>query len=175
MATSKTWVYVDMPGIAKNSYRIYPSGKVYSEKVGKFISPTKNSKGYKCMHLVTEDGGRKQEFIHRLLAYAFIKRTDRDTKYHRDFVHFIDFDKSDLSVTNLQFVNEAELWIKVYIHNHPDEFKTLVNYADFIRRLYNRGYEVEDIIDVLELKKSWYTKSVIGRIITTKKSKRKKK
>lgn len=172
MATKKrTWVYINMPGIAKNYYRIYPSGRVYSENTGKYMSTTINSKGYKCVHLVTEDGGRRQEFIHRLLAYAFIKRTEDDDKFERNFVHFIDFDKTNFALENLQFVNAGELWMKVYIHNHTEEFKTLSNYADFVRCLYKRGYDVDIIIDVLGLPATRYTKSCIGKMVTRKKKK----
>ena len=164
----KTWVYIDIPGIVKNCYRIYPSGRIYSENIGKYMQTNINNRGYECIHLKTEDGGRKQEFIHRLLAYAFIERTEEDEKFERDLVHFIDFDKTNFSLDNLQFVNTGELWMKIYIHNYIDKFKTLSNYTNFIRRLYKRGYDIDTIINVLGLPTTRYTKSCISKMVTRK-------
>ena len=85
-----------MPGIEKESYRIYLSGKVYSEKTKKWLTPIKNNKGYKAVYLMNTKGETKQIFIHRLMAYAFIPRTETDNLHERDFVHFIDFNTNSV-------------------------------------------------------------------------------
>ena len=69
---------------------------------GKMISATDNGNGYKIVGLY-KDKHRKQYYVHRLVAEAFIPNP-----LNLPEINHIDFDKSNNSAKNLQWVNRSE-------------------------------------------------------------------
>lgn len=66
---------------------------------GRLIKPTDNGHGYKIVSL-KKNGERKNGYIHRLVAEAFLER-----KPGFDEVNHIDADPSNNHVTNLEWIN----------------------------------------------------------------------
>lgn len=157
------WKYIDIPYIGDEKYRIYKDTTIWSEKSNKYRQESLNAYGYRSITLNTKSG-YKRYLIHRLYAKAFLPKTETDIKYNRDLVHFKDFDITNITIDNLEWLNPLELHMLVEIKNSKKEYKRIGDYIEFICRLLENNYEVEDIISVLRLKNTIWTRNQIKRI-----------
>ena len=85
-----------------SNYRIFPDGRIYSEFINRFITPTFDSGGYLQVTLVNDEGERKTIKVHRLVASAFIPNLDD----YREINHK-DFNKENNSVSNLEWCDRS--------------------------------------------------------------------
>ena len=85
-----------------SDYEVSTWGRVFSRRTGDFLVPQYNKKGYLRVDLRNENG-RKHFKIHRLVAKAFIPNPDGKPQ-----VNHIDGNKSNNSVTNLEWVTNKE-------------------------------------------------------------------
>lgn len=85
-----------------SNYRIYPDGRIYSEFIKRFITPTFDSGKYLQVTLVNDEGIRKTIKVHRLVASAFIPNLNEDLE-----INHKDFDKTNNSVSNLEWCNRT--------------------------------------------------------------------
>lgn len=83
-----------------SNYRIFPDGRIYSEFINKFITPTFDSGKYLQVTLVNDEGERKTIKVHRLVASAFIPNLDECRE-----INHKDFNKENNSVSNLEWCN----------------------------------------------------------------------
>lgn len=81
-----------------SNYRIFPDGRIYSEFINKFITPTFDSGKYLQVTLVNDEGERKTIKVHRLVASAFIPNLDECRE-----INHKDFNKENNSVSNLEW------------------------------------------------------------------------
>lgn len=84
------------------NYKIYPDGKVWSQRNNKFLAPAINEKGYYVYNLCNE-GQRKIFKIHKLVAIHYIPNPDNLNE-----VDHIDRDKANNNVENLRWVTRRE-------------------------------------------------------------------
>lgn len=84
-------------------YQVTSWGRVYSVNKQKFVNPQLTVKGYARVDLYNENGKRKHCKVHRLVAKAFIRNP-----YGKDQVNHKDGNKLNNSVTNLEWVTDAE-------------------------------------------------------------------
>lgn len=82
-------------------YRIYNNGKVYSEFINRFITPTQDSYGYLQNTLVDDQGNRKTIKTHRLVAMAFLPNPNN----YPDVNHR-DFNRKNNNIENLEWCTE---------------------------------------------------------------------
>ena len=68
-------VPISYPGVMQDTYYINPYGEILSMygKYPRMLQPSADKNGYYKVGLRTEDGGRTYAYIHRLVAYEFIK------------------------------------------------------------------------------------------------------
>lgn len=85
-----------------SNYRIFPDGRIYSEFINRFITPTFDSGKYLQVTLVNDEGERKTIKVHRLVASAFIPNLDD----YREINHK-DFNKENNSVSNLEWCDRS--------------------------------------------------------------------
>lgn len=85
-----------------SNYRIYPDGRIYSEFINRFISPTYDSGKYLQVTLVNDNGIRKTIKVHRLVASAFIPNLNEDVE-----INHKDFNKSNNNVNNLEWCDRT--------------------------------------------------------------------
>jgi hypothetical protein len=85
------------------NYMINNKGDVYSNKTKKNLAPIKNQNGYYYITL-TNKNGKKNFYIHQLVAKYFIKNINDDKK----FVNHINRIKTDNRVENLEWVTHKE-------------------------------------------------------------------
>jgi hypothetical protein len=78
---------------------IYGGMRIVSEKI---LSPTDNGHGYKLVGL-RKDGSRKNHYVHRLVATAFI---DNPSEFH--YVNHLDRDRANNISTNLEWCEQDE-------------------------------------------------------------------
>ncbi len=154
------------PGVDENAYLLFKNGTVKVAKTGQTKHTWVSGRGYRYMQLHCKDskpGNNRSKTVslHRLLALHYIKKTKADIKYGRDRVHFKDFDKNNLDLTNLEWVNLTELNIKTAIYyNDP---RTVADYAEYICILLSKGYDAAEICKVLEVDKRKFA-PFIGKI-----------
>lgn len=136
-------------------YRIYSNGRIYSEFINRYITPTEDSSHYLQNTLVDDNGNRKTIKTHRLVAIAFLPNPE-----NLPDVNHRDFNRKNNNVTNLEWCTAeynaqytAKFNIdenkKVYMRFSPltEEMvlliPTLLNYGfsiKLISRLYRVGH-----------------------------------
>lgn len=79
-------------------YQISNQGRVWSVKRQKYLKPLLNTKGYLYVGLQSKNGKRKTEYIHRLVAIAFI-----DNPNNLPQVNHKDEDRQNNCVDNLEW------------------------------------------------------------------------
>lgn len=85
-----------------DDYQVTSWGRVFSKTNGKFVYQEVHHKGYLRVDLY-KDGKRKHFKVHRLVAEAFIPNP-----YNKPQVNHIDGNNQNNSVTNLEWVTDAE-------------------------------------------------------------------
>lgn len=87
-----------------NQYYVYSDGRVFSYNKKKFLSVHDNGKGYKYVGIYDSTSSRSlKQYVHRLVATCYIENTKGLTD-----VNHIDFNKSNNTVVNLEWVSRAE-------------------------------------------------------------------
>lgn len=136
-------------------YRIYNDGRIYSELVKRFITPTLDSGKYLQNTLVNDSGKRKTIKTHRLVALAFLPNPN-----NLPDVNHKDFNRQNNNVENLEWCTEK--YNNQYTRNNHLEYNsnsykrlsplseeqvllipTLLNYnfsVKLIAKLYNVGH-----------------------------------
>lgn len=94
-------IFKDIDGYG--DYQITSWGRVYNKKSHSFMKPEVHDKGYLRVDLFDSDGNRKHIKVHRLVAKAFIPNPDEKPQ-----VNHIDGNNQNNSVTNLEWVTDAE-------------------------------------------------------------------
>jgi len=79
-------------------YRIYSNGRVYSEFINRYITPTEDSGHYLQNTLVDDNGNRKTIKTHRLVATAFLPNPE-----NLPDVNHKDFNRKNNNVNNLEW------------------------------------------------------------------------
>lgn len=79
-------------------YRIYSNGKIYSEFINRYITPTEDSSHYLQNTLVDDEGNRKTIKTHRLVAIAFLPNPE-----NLPDVNHKDFNRKNNNVDNLEW------------------------------------------------------------------------
>lgn len=69
---------------------------------GKIITPTDNGNGYLIIGL-RKNGKRKNKYIHRLVAEAFLDKCDG-----QEYINHIDFNKKNNNISNLEWCTQKE-------------------------------------------------------------------
>lgn len=91
--------YRDIPGF--ENYAVSTWGRVMNKRTGRYLKPSPNAKGYLRVDLY---GERKRHMhVHRLVAAAFIPN-----RQGKPQVNHIDGNKENNSVSNLEWVTDAE-------------------------------------------------------------------
>ena len=96
-----------------DNYEISSHGRVRNNRTSRILKPSTRNDGYKQIGL-NRDGERKHHLVHRLVAFAFLEKTDEQTE-----VDHIDHDKINNMVTNLRWTTHC--------HNMRNQSTSIVN------------------------------------------------
>ena len=94
-------IWQDIAGY-EGHYQISNTGKIYSIKCNRMLKQSDLNKGYHTVKL-QRNGTKKMFRVHRLVAMTFIQNPNGLQE-----VNHIDEDKSNNSVTNLEWVNHID-------------------------------------------------------------------
>ena len=84
-------------------YSVSTEGRIRKNSNRKILSPTRKPSGYLQINLVTNDGRRKKEYVHRLVALTFIDNPNRFPE-----VNHIDGVRDNNVLSNLEWVTRKE-------------------------------------------------------------------
>ena len=84
-------------------YSVSTQGRVMHNVTQRIMHPSKKPNGYMQINLLTCDGRRKKEYVHRLVALAFIRNPSR-----LPVVNHIDGVRDNNQVANLEWVTQKE-------------------------------------------------------------------
>lgn len=82
----------------EGKYQVSSEGRVWSVKGQKYLNGTIATSGYVYIHMTAENGKRKKERLHRLVAIAFL---DNPNNYPQ--VNHKDENKLNNAVSNLEW------------------------------------------------------------------------
>ena len=135
-----------------SNYRIYPDGRVYSEKRKIFLKPGVNGHGYlSCNFSSNTNKKRKSMSVHRLVALVHIPNPDNHTE-----VDHIDQDKLNNAIDNLRWVSRSENLINRSVsgsipYRHISHQKTPNRFRIHIQRnkkfIFTKAMKVTDTLD----------------------------
>ena len=106
MATIRT---ADIPEIWKKieisskNYEVSNYGQIRNSTTKKILTPRPTKTGYLRVHLAVPEGGRKDFYIHRLVAEAFCSR-----KEGYDTVNHLDNDITNNYASNLEWCTQTQ-------------------------------------------------------------------
>lgn len=154
---------LEYPGVKENCYYIDKDGIVINIETGRIKAKQLNGNGYEYISLAPANSSDNfvSVSMHRLLAVNFIEKSEEDIKYNRHFVHFKDFNRANTKLSNLIWVSGIEL--RVLTDAYYDNPKNKKDYAEYICKLLNRGYEAEDICKLFGFSKIRWC-PIIGKI-----------
>ncbi len=98
---TNTEVFKDIKGY--RGYQISNKGRVWNAKKQRFVATFHNNNGYEQVHMYANNGKRKHELVHRLVALAFI-----DNPENKPEVNHINHIRDDNDVENLEWVTKSE-------------------------------------------------------------------
>lgn len=100
-AAERDYLMKDIPGW-EGLYACDTKGQIYSYRSNKFLSPSKNKRGY--LHVTfTRDGKRYDYRVQRLVAMTFL-----DNPENKEQVNHIDGNKLNNCIQNLEWVTPEE-------------------------------------------------------------------
>lgn len=154
------WKIIDIEGVKENTFEISNTGIVRYINSKETKAITINGDGYPYIKFY--DINRSVNIgLPRLLAIHFIPRTNDDIIYRRNYVHFKDFDKDNISLDNLEWVNSFELNLKTRLwYDNPSK---TIDYAEYICKLLERDYDNASICKILSIPQSKFG-SIISNI-----------
>lgn len=112
-------------------YSVSTDGRVIRNTTRKIMHPSKKSNGYMQINLMTCDGRRKKEYIHRLVALTFLPNEKRLPE-----VNHIDGIRDNNQLSNLEWVSRKEnvrksAWTKrISVYKPTSEFVGCYNGID---------------------------------------------
>lgn len=89
--------------VTDKSYEVSNLGNVRNKRTGKILTPRPTKNGYLRVHLSVPEGGRKDFYIHRLVAEAFC--------YHPpgcDIINHLDNNPANNMASNLEWCTQKE-------------------------------------------------------------------
>lgn len=126
-------------------YRIYSNGRIYSEFINRYITPTEDSSNYLQNTLVDDNGNRKTIKTHRLVAMAFLPNPE-----NLPDVNHKDFNRKNNNVGNLEWCTEKynTQYTALYnIDNNKESYMKLSPLTEeqvlLIPTLLNYGFSVK--------------------------------
>lgn len=154
---------INLNWVRKNTYILCRNGDIYRISNNKKVRISINGNGYAYVSLLT-NSKKANEYrsisLHRLMALMFISRSKNDISLGRDYVHFKDFDKTNISISNLEWVNPFELNIKIASRYNDDS--DVRECLDTICKCLEKGYSPKEVCDLVGLKRR--SAPMIGKI-----------
>lgn len=93
-------IFKDIQGYP--NYQISNQGRVWNSKTQRYIKASKKDNGYYALNLIAANGKRKKEYLHRLIALAFI-----DNPNNLPQVDHKDRNRENNSIENLRWVSAS--------------------------------------------------------------------
>lgn len=84
-------------------YSVSTEGRIRKNSNNRILTPSKKPSGYMQINLFTNDGRRKKEYVHRLVALTFLVNEHRFPE-----VNHIDGVRDNNVLSNLEWVTHAE-------------------------------------------------------------------
>lgn len=84
-------------------YSVSTEGRIRKNSTRKILVPSRKPSGYMQINLMTNDGRRKKEYVHRIVALTFLENVN-----HLPEVNHIDGVRDNNVLSNLEWVTRQE-------------------------------------------------------------------
>jgi len=145
----ETFYLIDFLDIKDDTYIISSFGRLFSlvtkEEINVVMDKTKDN--YRAVMLKTNSGKRRKFPLHRLVARAFIPKTDIDKKMKRVYIHHKNWDNDCNFYWNLEWRSPLEIMMMDRIKENAGDEKVI---TEVVHRLIERGETIDDIYYMID-------------------------
>lgn len=152
---------IDFLDIKENSYVISSFGRLFSLITNKELkcNSDQSRNNYKTVVLCCNDGNSYKFPVHRLVARAFIQKTNSDKKMNRIYIHHKNWDNDYNYYWNLEWRSPLEIMILGRIENSKD-----ITEDELVNIVCSLLERKETIVDIFDLLKGKMSKDKISKI-----------
>lgn len=140
---------IDFLNIQEDSYVISSFGRIFSLIKNIELKTVSNSSrnNYKTIMLKTKNGRSRNFSVSRLVARAFIPKTDTDRKLNRKYVHHKNWDNDYNYYWNLEWKSYTEINVMSFVQRTKDIEES--DLAKYVCILLQKGCPMVDIYETL--------------------------
>ncbi len=152
---------VTIPGFSK--YSVTKTGRIYSHRVKRFMSPAVNKSGYMATVLTNDSGETKNIMVHRMVALAHLPNPD-----NLPVVHHKDDCKTNNNLENLEWCTISHNISEDYRlkgdkrpqgrKNQHSDFRDI--HREEVMELWVQGYTTRKIAEMVGM-----NRTTVGRIV----------
>ena len=146
------------------NYKVFSSGCVFSSTSNRFLKGSLAGRGYLTIQM-RFNGLRKREYIHRLVALLFLKRSENCTEVnHKNGI------KTDNRAANLEWVTRRQnlQHSANILGNNRNESNGMCKFSDELVRAIRHEYNNYEITQASLSRKYGISKMQISRIVRNK-------
>ena len=138
---------IDFADIRDNAYVISSFGRVFSLLRKMELKKMHSYTGYNAIQLQCNDGVSRKFVIPRLVARAFIEKTEDDKEYGRIVVHHKNWKCLDDYYWNLEWRSPLEVYIMAKINGGEFDYDEAIVQA---KKLFSKGIPLKQINEVFD-------------------------
>lgn len=157
------FIILDSEDIQKNTYMISSFGRLFNLNTKLELLMTKRPSGYIVANIKSSNGLYKNIYPHRVILNLFKPKTKEDIKNNKNYILFIDGDKTNMRVDNMEWVSLKTIRSLANYTIETNKRCTLtIEQVHMICSYLEKGYRINKILELLPFKTTY---NIISNII----------
>lgn len=143
---TERFYWLEMEDVVADRYVISTCGRVFDMENQRELPIQKSNDSFARICLRMANGKYRSLSLNRIVAFCFVKKSNKDLLYGRDAIHVLNWKEDDHKYINLEWVNNIELGI---LTDWNKGKQTRDDQIRYICRMIKAGYTTTEIIDFL--------------------------